>query len=193
MTVDRSEPHKNLVRSINGFGELLKREPELASRVRYLLFLNPGPSHISAYKRLSDEIRRAARRVNENAGEFQPIRVVEKNNFYQTVAALYVYDTLVSVPVIDGAVRDAFDGPMVNDQNGGMILSETNVAADHFGDFVSTLGFADTSGLADAMGATIAESSDDRKRNADEIRSILDAIPEAGLIRQVLSYLSTVD
>jgi trehalose 6-phosphate synthase len=56
VTVDRAEPHKNLVRSINGFGELLRREPELASRVRYHLFLNPGPAHISAYKRLSDEI-----------------------------------------------------------------------------------------------------------------------------------------
>ena len=62
VTVDRAEPHKNIVRSINGFGELLRREPEIVSHARYLLFLNPGPAHISAYKRLSDEIRRAARR-----------------------------------------------------------------------------------------------------------------------------------
>lgn len=99
VTVDRAEPHKNLVRSINGFGELLRREPELAPRVRYHLFLNPGPAHISTYKRLSDEIWRAARRVNDKAGDYQPVRVIEESNFYRAVAALCVYDTLVSVPV----------------------------------------------------------------------------------------------
>ncbi len=192
VTVDRAEPHKNIVRSINGFGELLRREPELASRVRYHLFLNPGPVHITAYKRLSDEIRRAARRVNEKAIDYQPVQVVEESNIYRAVAALCVYDTLVSVPVIDGSGRAAFDGPMVNGVNGGMILSDTNVAADYFGDFVSRIGFADTSGLADAMGAAIAEPTDDRKQKTDEIRSVLDAIPEAEFIRQVLSDLLTV-
>jgi trehalose 6-phosphate synthase len=192
VTVDRTEPHKNIVRSINGFGELVRREPELASHVRYLLFLNPGPAHISAYKRLSDEIRRAARRVNEKAGDFQPVRVVEESNFYRAVAALCVYDTLVSVPVIDGSGRTAFDGPMVNTENGGLILSEANVAVDHLVDFVSRVGFGDTSALADAMGAAIVESADDRIRKADGIRSILDAFPEAAFIRQVLSDLLTV-
>ena len=192
VTVDRAEPHKNIVRSINGFGELLRREPELASRVRYLLFLNPGTAHISAYKRLSDEIRRAARRVNEKTGDFQPVRVVEESNFYRAVAALCVYDTLVSIPVIDGSGRAAFDGPMVNDVNGGMILSETNVAADHYGDFVSRIGFADTSALTDAMGAAIAESADDRMHNADGTRSILGAFPEAAFIREMLNDFLTL-
>ena len=193
VTVDRAEPHKNIVRSINGFGELLRREPGIAASVRYLLFLNPGPTHISAYKRLSDEIRRAARRVNEQAGDHQPVRVIEESNFYRAVAALCVYDTLVSVPVVDGSGRAAFDGPMVNEENGGMILSETNVAADYFGDFVSGVGFADTSGLADAMGAAVAESAEDRKRKFVEIRAILDAIPEDEVIRQILNGLLTVD
>ena len=193
VTVDRAEPHKNIVRSINGFGELLRREPELASRVRYQLFLSPGPAHISAYKRLSDEIRRAARRVNEKAGEYQPVRVTEESNFYRAVAALCVYDTLVSVPVIDGTGRAAFDGAMVNAVNGGMILSETNVAADYFGDSVSRVGFADTSGIADAMGAAIVESAVDRNRKAEDVRTILNSTSEYDFIRQVLNGLLTAD
>ena len=60
VTVDRAEPHKNIVRSINAFGELLKQSPEMAQDVQFLLFLTLGPTHISAYKRLSEEVRRAA-------------------------------------------------------------------------------------------------------------------------------------
>ena len=37
------------------------------------------------------------------------------------------------------------------------------------------------------MDAAIDESADDRKRKADEIRSILASTPEAELTRQVLS------
>ncbi len=73
VTVDRAEPHKNIVRSINAFGVLLKQQPELASKVRFLLFLTPGPAHVSAYKRLSDEIRRSARRINQNFSDSNPV------------------------------------------------------------------------------------------------------------------------
>ena len=81
VTVDRAEPHKNLIRSINAFGELLKANPEMSEDVRYLLFLTTGPAHVSAYKRLSEEVRRAARRVNEKAGGHQPVRVVMEITF----------------------------------------------------------------------------------------------------------------
>ncbi len=74
VTVDRAEPHKNIVRSINACGELLKQSPEMAQDVQFLLFLTLGPTHISAYKRLSEEIRRAARRVNDRFDGLNPVR-----------------------------------------------------------------------------------------------------------------------
>lgn len=169
VTVDRSEPHKNIVRSINAFGELLKQNSGMANEVRYLLFLTPGPSHISAYKRLSEEIRRAARRVNEKADSNQPVRVFEENNFNRAIAALSMYDTLVSVPVVDGIGRAALDGALLNSSGGGMILSNSNVASDYFGDSVTSVDFADVSAITEAMAAALNESTDSKQLRSDAI------------------------
>jgi trehalose 6-phosphate synthase len=191
VTVDRAEPHKNLIRSINAFGDLLKLNPELSEDVRYLLFLTPGPAHVSAYKRLSEEVRRAARRVNEKAGDFQPVRVVIENNFYRAIAALSIYDTLVSVPVTDGTGRAAMDGAVVNASNGGMILSETNVAADILSDSTSLVGFADTKAITDAMAAAIAESTESRMANSKERLATLQRISSGIVVGELASKIAT--
>lgn len=196
ITVDRSEPHKNIVRSINAFGGLLVKQPDLARNVRFLLYLTPGPAHISAYKRLSDEIRRSARRINENFDGVNPVQVREENNFYRAVAALSIYDTLVSVPVVDGAGRAALDGPVVNSRDGGMILSETNVASGIYGDLVPTVSITDVAAMTRAMAEAVSEPPDQRKRNADAMREIVAA--ESGgasdlSIRQILAELASID
>jgi trehalose 6-phosphate synthase len=193
VTVDRAEPHKNIVRSINAFGDLLKKRPELVEDVRYLLFLTPGPTHISAYKRLSDEIRRAARRVNEKAPGKQPVKVVEENNFYRAVAALSIYDTLISVPVVDGSGRSAIDGSLLNTVDGGMILSETNVAVNVIGQSVAQVGFADTQSLTAAMSAAIDESGESRRQKADTMRSAIQGIAFDRTVEQILEELLKSD
>ncbi len=192
VTVDRAEPHKNIVRTINAFGELLKRQPELVAETRYLLFLSSGPAHISAYKRLSDEIRRATRRVNENSMNFSPVRIFEENNFYRSVAGLTIYDTLVSVPVIDRSPRSVFDGPLVNTKQGGMILSETCGASQLLGENVSLVGFSDISAMVDAMSAAISESSTARTVNADRIRETISSIKLSDSIQTIFEELDRV-
>jgi trehalose 6-phosphate synthase len=192
VTVDRAEPHKNIVRSINAFGELLKLQPELAAQTRFLLFLTSGSAHISAYKRVSDEIRRAARRVNEKAKNFSPVRVVEENNFYRSVAALTVYDTLVSVPVVDRASRSVYDGPLVNTEHGGMIVSETNAAADLLDENVSIVGFSDISAIAEAMSAAISEPAAAKNLKSDRIKETILSIRSSDSIRTVIRDIDDV-
>lgn len=177
-TVDRAEPHKNIVRSISAFGELLKRRPDLSDKVRYLLFLTPGPAHISAYKRLSDEIRRAARRVNDKAGNYTPVQVHEGSNFYRSVAALAVYDTLVSVPIVDGVGRSVLDGPLVNSRNGGMVLSETSSSSVLLKNHASVVGFSDIDAISKAMELAVAESDETRSKNASSLRTIVKKLSE---------------
>jgi trehalose 6-phosphate synthase len=189
VTVDRIEPHKNLVRPINAFGELLKRHPDLADNVRYVLILTPGPAHISAYKRLSDEIRRAARRVNENSVSSRTVQIYEENNFYRAVAGLTRYDTLISVPVVEGLGRSALDGPLVNTANGTMILSENHVASDYYGDLVQQVGFTDTGAMTDAMAAAVLDSDNERSRKASELREIVSGRSPEISIKQILTDL----
>ena len=174
VTVDRAEPHKNIVRSINAFGELLKKQPELTNDVRFLLYLTPGPAHISAYKRLLEEIRRSARRVNDRSNGVNPVHIREDGNFSRAVAALATYDTLVSVPLVDGTGRSILDGPLVNTKQGGMILSETTAAAELLADQVSLVGFSDVAAMASAMSDAVAEDSSSRKNKSDDTRRTIE-------------------
>lgn len=196
VTVDRAEPHKNIVRSINAYGDLLKQEPELAEASRYLLVLTPGPPHISAYRRISDEIKRAARRINEihkGPGSAHPrVHVVVENNFYRAVAALSIYDTLVSVPVVDGLGRSALDGPTVNTKSGNMILSDTSAVFDLYESHVFRVGFADTDALRLAMKAAIVQSHEQRKLDADRLKAIAKSRPMERATHQLLSELLSV-
>lgn len=193
VTVERSEPHKNIVRAINAYGELLKRRPDLTESTRFLLMLTPGPTHISAYKRVSEEIRRAARKVNDLAKNSNPVRVYEENNFYRAIAALSIYDTLVSVPVADGVGRSPLGGPIVNTKNGGMILSENDATKGLFGDSVSTVGITDIAGISFAMEAAADESLESRFTKSEAILDILRSIDPTSAARQFLSELNEVD
>jgi len=172
VTVDRAEPHKNIVRSVNAFGELLKRQPELADQARFLLYLTPGPAHISAYKRLIEEVRRSARRINERFSGLSPVRIHEDGSFSRSIAGLVSYDTLVSIPVVDGVARPALDGGLINQNSGAMILSKTSAAADVFGDQVRQVDFADIDAIANAMSEAIADSKDSRLKKSQKIQDI---------------------
>jgi trehalose 6-phosphate synthase len=192
VTVDRAEPHKNIVRTINAFREVLVQRPDLVNKIRLLLFLTPGPAHISAYKRLSEEIRRAARRVNEHSGNPNSVRIYEESNFYRAVAALSVYDTLVSVPLVDGVARAPLDGPLVNSKDGGMILSSGSPAAELLGDHVSLVGFNDVAAITDAMLGEIGRSTEQRSHNSSEIRRTVQALDPDGPVRAILNELIQV-
>ena len=189
VTVDRSDPHKNIVRSINAYGELLKRRPDLAETTRYLLMLTPGPTHISAYRRVSEEVRRAVRKVNDAVKNSNPIRVYEENNFYRAIAALSVYDTLVSIPVADGVGRSPLDGPVVNTKNGGMILSENDATSDLFSDKASIVSFTDVAGITNAMEEAVDESSESRSAKSAAIQDIVGLLDPAATVHQIISEL----
>lgn len=190
VTVDRAEPHKNIVRTIKAFEMALRRRPDLAERARFMLFLSPGPSHISAYKRLSEEIRRAARRVNEKYVGKQPVKIYEENNFFRAAAAMSAYDTLVSVPLVDGTDRAAFDGPLVNTRQGGMILTVGGLASELYGDNVSRVGFSDLSSLANAMIEAVDESAEHRKQKSVAIRKIATSLDHASPMQAVVNDLN---
>jgi trehalose 6-phosphate synthase len=196
ITVDRAEPHKNIVRSINAFGELLRRNSELNEQVRFLLFITPGPSHISAYKRLMDEIRRSIRRINDKSNGTNPVQIREDGNFSRAVAALATYDTLVSVPLVDGIGRSVLDGALINSKQGNMILSESSAVADFLANNASLVGFSDTEAMTVAMSDAVSETSAIRSAKSSSIRDAVEKAMTAsdnGLpVLEILERLATI-
>jgi len=100
-----------------------------------------------------EEIRRDARKVDEAAKNSNLILVYEENNFYRAIVALSIYDTLVSVPLVDGAGQNPLDGPIVNTKNRGIILSDNDATKGLFGDSASTVGITDIDAISAVMEA----------------------------------------
>ena len=128
--IDRAEPNKNVVRGFRAFELLLSRHPELRGKVNFLAFLVPSRTHILQYQRYMEEIQQVVGRINQTFGteEWQPITTFMENNYTQAIAGMKLYDVLLVNTIMEGMNLVAKEGPVVNTQDGVLILSETSGA-----------------------------------------------------------------
>ena len=126
LRIDRVEPSKNIVRGFQAFADLLQRTPHLYNRVQLLALLVPSRLGLGEYRNYLDEVMAAAGRINAAYGtsEWEPVRILIGEDYSRAVAALQLYDILLVNSVADGMNLVAKEGPIVNERNGVLILSE---------------------------------------------------------------------
>ena len=73
------------------------------------------------------EIYREAEAVNKTYGRkgWIPVTIFCEDNYQQSIAALRLYDVLLVNPVTDGMNLVSMEGPMVNENDGVLVLSRT--------------------------------------------------------------------
>ena len=125
MRIDRAEPNKNVVRGFRAFELLLTQHPELIGKVNFLAFLVPSRTHIRQYQRYMDEIQQVVSQINQKFSTegWQPITTFIENNYTQAIAGMKLYDVLLVNTIIEGMNLVAKEGPVVNTQDGVLILS----------------------------------------------------------------------
>jgi len=118
--VDRVDPSKNLVRGFEAFELLLRRNPALRGRVRFLAFLVPSREQLPAYRRYREQVITLVHRINARHGRpgWQPIEVFYENHYLQALAGMTLYDVLLVNPILDGMNLVAKEGPIVNERAG---------------------------------------------------------------------------
>jgi trehalose 6-phosphate synthase len=170
--VDRSEPSKNIIRGLRAFELLLERYPEFRTRVNFLQFLVPSRSELGVYQTYTDEIFELVESINDHYGDvdWQPIRVFYEDNYAQAIAGMTMYDALLVNPVIDGMNLVSKEGPLVNDRNGVLILSELAGAFEQLHDFVLPVSPADLEGTLRALHQALTMSPEQRRSFADGLR-----------------------
>ena len=175
--VDRAEPSKNVVRGFKSFGLLLSRHPELQGRVNFLAFLVPSRTHIRQYQRYMDEIQQVVREINSNFGtdQWQPISTFIENNYTQAIAGMKLYDVMLVNAVIDGMNLVAKEGPVVNNRDGVLILSETTGAHKQLAAGVLSVSPADIEGTMQAMYQALTMSPEEREKRATTLAQIIEA------------------
>jgi trehalose 6-phosphate synthase len=174
--VDRAEPSKNIVRGFKSFDMLLERYPHLRGKIKFLSFLVPTRTHLRPYQRYKQELDQLVEDINIKYGfeGWRPIEVFYENNYLQAVAGMRLYDVLFINAVIDGMNLVAKEGPIVNNRDGVLILSEATGAHEQLGQYALSVAPADLEGTMEALYTALNMSRGERSRRAAALRRLVE-------------------
>jgi trehalose 6-phosphate synthase len=172
LRVDRTDPSKNVVRGFRAFEFFLDAHPELHGRVMMLALLDPSRQDIPEYAEYLGAIQRSARQVNDRFQQngWTPIDLRIEDNFPLTVAAYKQYDVLLVNAIYDGLNLVAKEGPLVNERDGVLILSENAGAHEELGPWALSVNPFDLEEQAQAINTAIEMPRPERRERIEAIR-----------------------
>ncbi len=169
LRVDRTDPSKNILRSLLAFELLLERYPEHRGHVMMLALLDPSRQEIAEYADYTAEIGRLAREVNERAGTpVVDLRIAD--DFPLSVAAYKEYDVLFVNASFDGLNLVAKEGPLVNERDGVLVLSENAGAAEELSRWALMVSPFDVGEQAEALHLALELPAEDRQARLHGLR-----------------------
>lgn len=174
--VDRIEPSKNIVRGFSAFEQMLELFPEHLNHVTFLALLVPSRMAVDEYKRYLEEIMGAAGRINARFGtsDWEPVRVVVGENFPRAVATYQLYDVLLVNSIADGMNLVAKEGPLVNEHDGALILSEGTGARQQLEPGALVISPFDIHGTAQSLHQALTMPAGERKARIERLRHIVE-------------------
>jgi trehalose 6-phosphate synthase len=160
---DRAEPSKNIVRGFEAFELLLDRHEDLRGKVRFIACVYPSRQSMPEYRRYSDEIEAAVRRVNERYPD--SIDLFMEDDYDRTLGALSVYDVLLVNSIMDGMNLVSKEGPTVNKRAGVLVLSQGAGSFEELGTFaVQIEDSLSVESTAAALERALALPEEERRR-----------------------------
>lgn len=171
--VDRSEPSKNIIRGLRAYELLLERYPEMRREITFVQFLVPSRSELGVYQTYTDEIFELIDSINDHFGdlEWQPIRVFYEDNYPQAIAGMSLYDVLLVNPIIDGMNLVSKEGPLVNENDGVLILSELAGSFEQLSPYCIPIAPTDLEGTVRALHTALTMPAEERRRRAEALKS----------------------
>jgi trehalose 6-phosphate synthase len=190
--VDRTDPSKNVVRGFRALERMLEDHPELRGRVGMLAHLDPTRQDIPEYAEYLGAIQRTARAVNDHfqTDSWTPIELKIEDNFLESVAAYKQYDVLLVNAIFDGLNLVAKEAPLVNQQDGVLVLSENAGAHEELADWALTVNPFDVAGQAEALHAALEMPAAERRERLAGLRA---HIREHDLTAWVEAQLADLD
>jgi trehalose 6-phosphate synthase len=173
LRVDRAELAKNVLRGFLAYDRFLERNPSWRGRVTFLALLNPSRESLPEYAAYVRECVAAADAVNARwgTGAWQPVDARVRDEYAETLAGYRLYDALLVNPTLDGMNLVAKEGPMLNANDGAVILSETAGAFQELGRWVLPVDPFDLDQTADAIRAALEMPADERAARRRGLRA----------------------
>ncbi len=181
-----------MLRGFLAFERLLDRRPQWRRGVRYLAMLNPSREAIPEYRAYLQECLGAADRINRRLAEpgWDPIEVQVRDDWPAALAGFALYDVLMVNPVFDGMNLVAKEGPLLNRNDGVLILSENAGAFDQLGRHAVVVNPFDVEAQANALEEALSMPREERRRRARALRA---AVGRGSLRRWVDAQLRDLD
>jgi len=176
LRIDRIEPSKNIVRGFLAFEEMLELYPEHRGQVQFLVLLVPSRMDVDEYRDYLDELMAAAGRINATYGtsEWEPVRLLVGENRPRAVAILQLYDVLLVNSIADGMNLVAKEGPIVNQHDGVLILSEGAGAHEQLEPGATVISPCDVYATAEALHQALVMSPEERLERATRLRWLIE-------------------
>jgi trehalose 6-phosphate synthase len=176
LRIDRTEPSKNIVRGFLALEEMLELYPEHQGQVKFLALLVPSRMDVDEYQDYLEELMAAAGRVNATYGtsEWEPVRVLVGESYPRAVAALQLYDVLLVNSIADGMNLVAKEGPIVNQRNGVLILSERTGARQQLEPGAIIISPCDVYATAEALHQALVMPPKERLECAERLRWLIE-------------------
>jgi trehalose 6-phosphate synthase len=170
--IDRLEPSKNIVRGFLAFEELLERHAEYRGRVQFLALLVPSRMDLTEYQDYLAEVMAAAGQVNAlyGNGDWEPVRVLVGDSYPRALAAMQRYDVLLVNSIVDGMNLVAKEGPMINERDGVLILSERTGAREQLEAGALVVAPCDVFATAEAMHQALSMPPETRAQLISRLR-----------------------
>jgi trehalose 6-phosphate synthase len=176
LRIDRIEPSKNIVRGFRAFEEMLELYPEHCGQVQFLALLVPSRMDLDEYRHYMDELMATAGRVNAKYGtsEWEPVRLHVGENYPRAMAALQLYNVLLVNSIADGMNLVAKEGPIVNQRDGMLILSEGAGAHQQLEPGAIVISPCDVYATAEALHQALVMSPEERSERAARLRWLIE-------------------
>lgn len=168
--VDRTDLSKNILRGLHAYELLLERHPEHRGFVWHYAHLNPSRQSVPEYAAYLEQCAMAADRIQERFGR-ECLTVFVGDDYPRAVAALQRSDVLVANPVMDGTNLVAKEGPVLNTEDGVVILSPSAGAADVLSSGAVMVNPYDVEAQAQALHAALVMPREERAARARTLRA----------------------
>jgi trehalose 6-phosphate synthase len=161
---DRIELSKNIVRGFLSYETLLETQPEWQGRVVFSASVYPSREGLAEYLAYQQELTTTVERINRRfaTADWTPIELDTEDNFAASVALLSRADVLLVNPVRDGLNLVAMEGPLVNDQDVVVVLSNEAGAAHQLSEATLTVNPFDITATAAALNTALSMPAPDR-------------------------------
>ena len=195
LRIDRIEPSKNIIRGFQAYEEMLELHPEHRGRVKFLALLVPSRLDVDEYKLYLDELMAAAGRINAHYGDSQwePVRLLVGEDYPRAVAALQLYDVLLVNSIADGMNLVAKEGPIVNQRDGVLVLSERTGARQQLESGSIVIAPCDVYATAEALHQALTLPAQRREEMAARLRWVIEREDLPAWLRQQLQTARELD